>query len=174
MQVKKQQFRTRYGTTDWYPTGKGVCQGYILLPYFLTYMQSTSCEMLGRMNHKLESGLLGKISTTQIWRWYHSNGTKWRGTKQPLDEVKEETEKAGLKFNMTKTNITASSSITSWQTNGEKVETVTDFIFLGSKITADDNCSNKNKRCLFLGRKAMTNLDSVFKSSEALCQQRSV
>ena len=80
--------------------------------------------------------------------------------------MKEETEKAGLKFNMTKTNITASSSITSWQTNGEKVETVTDFIFLGSKITADDNCSNKNKRCLFLGRKAMTNLDSILKSRD--------
>ena len=78
--------RTRYGTTDWYQTGKGVCQGYILLPYFLTYMQSTSWEMLGRMNHKLESGLPGKISTTQIWRWYHSNGRKWRGTKEPLDE----------------------------------------------------------------------------------------
>ena len=82
--------------------------------------------------------------------------------------MKEETEKAGLKFNMTKTNITASSSITSWQTNGEKVETVTDFIFLGSKITVDGDCSQEIKRQLLPGRKAMTNLDIMLKSSDVI------
>ena len=78
--------------------------------------------------------------------------------------VKEEGEKAGLKFNIQKTKIMASSPITSWQIDGEKVETVADFIFSGSKITADGDCSHKIKRHLLLGRKAMTNLDRVLKS----------
>ena len=75
-------------------------------------------------------------------------------------KVKEESEKAGLKLNIQKTNIVASSPITSWQTDGETMETVTDFTFLGSKVTADSACSHEIKRCLLLGRKAMTNLDS--------------
>ena len=79
---------------------------------------------------------------------------------------KEESEKAGLKFNMEKTEIMVSGPITSWQINGEKVVTVTDFIFLGSKITADSDCSHEIKRHLLLGRKAMTNLDSVLKSRD--------
>ena len=79
-------------------------------------------------------------------------------------EVEKETEKAGLKLNIQRTKIMASSPITSWQIDGEKLETVTDFIFLGFKITADSDCSHKIKRCLLLGRKAMTNLDSTFKS----------
>ena len=78
-----------------------------------------------------------------------------------LMKVKEEREKAGLKLNIQKTKIMASSPITSWQTDGEPMETVTDFIFLGSKITADGDCSHKMKRHLLLGRKAMTNLDSA-------------
>ena len=81
-------------------------------------------------------------------------------------KVNEESEKAGLKLNIQKTKITASSPITSQQIDGEKVETVTDFIFLGSKITMDSDCSHEIKRCLFLGRKAMTNLDRVFKSRD--------
>ena len=79
---------------------------------------------------------------------------------------KEESEKAGLKFNMEKTEIMVSGPITSWQINGEKVVTVTDFIFLGSKITADSDCSHEIKRHLLLGRKAMTNLDSILKSRD--------
>ena len=78
-------------------------------------------------------------------------------------KVKEESEKAGLKLNIQKTKIMASGPITSWQIDGE---TVTDFIFLGSKITADGDCSHEIKRCLLLGRKAMTNLDSIFKSRD--------
>ena len=79
-------------------------------------------------------------------------------------KVKEENEKAGLKVSIQKMKIMASGPITSWQIDGETMETVTDFIFLGSKITADGDCSHEIKRCLVLGRKAMTNLDSIFKS----------
>ena len=78
-------------------------------------------------------------------------------------KVKEEREKVGLKLNIQKTKIMASGPITSWQIDGETVETVADFILGGSKITADSDCSHKIKRCLFLGRKVMTNLDSIFK-----------
>ena len=81
-------------------------------------------------------------------------------------KVKEESEKAGLKLNIQKTKIMALGSITSWQTDEETMETVTDFIFLGSKITANGNCSHEIKRCLLLGRKLMTNLDSILKSRD--------
>ena len=81
-------------------------------------------------------------------------------------KVKEESEKVGLELNIQKTKIMASGPITSWQIDGEPVETVADFIFLGSKITADSDCSNETKRCLLLGRKAMTNLDSILKSRD--------
>ena len=84
--------------------------------------------------------------------------------KSLLMKVKEESEKAGLKLDIQKTKIMASSPITSWQIEGGKVETVTDFIFLGSKITADGDCSHEIKRHLLLGRKAITNLDSILKS----------
>ena len=81
-------------------------------------------------------------------------------------KVKEETEKAGSTFNIQKTKITASGPITSWQIDGETMQTVTDLIFLGSKITADGECSHEFKRCLLLGRKVMTNLDSILKSRD--------
>ena len=85
---------------------------------------------------------------------------------QNLMKVKEKSEKVGLKLNIQKTIIIASGPITSWQIDGETVETVADFIFLGSKITADGDCSHEMKRCLLLGRKVMTNLDSIFKSRD--------
>ena len=88
------------------------------------------------------------------------------GLKSLLMKVKEESEKAGLKFNIQKTKIMAYSPITSWHIDGETVETVTDFIFLGSKITADGDCSHEIQRHLLLGRKAMTNLDSILKSRD--------
>jgi len=84
--------------------------------------------------------------------------------KSLLMNVKEESEKVGLKLNIQKTKIMASSPITSWQIDGETVETVADFVFLGSKITAGGDCSHESKRCLFLGRKVMTNLDGILKS----------
>ena len=84
--------------------------------------------------------------------------------KSLLMKVKEESEKVGLKLNIQKTKIMVSGPITSWQIDGETVETVADFIFLGSKVTADGDCSHDIKRCLLLGRKVMTNLDSILKS----------
>ena len=89
-------------------------------------------------------------------------------------KVKEESKKAGLKHSIQKTKIMASGLITSWQVDGETMETVTDFIFLGFKITADVDCSHEIKRCLLLGRKAMTNLESVLKSRDITLLTRSV
>ena len=94
--------------------------------------------------------------------------------KSLLTQVKEESEKVGLKLNIQKTKIMASGPITSWQIDGETVETVADFTFWGSKITADGDCSHENKRCLLLERKVITNLDSILKSETLLCQQRAV
>ena len=94
--------------------------------------------------------------------------------KSLLMRMKEESEKAGLKPNIEKIRIMAFGSITSWQTAAEKVEGVTDFIFLASKITADGDCSHEIKRCLLLGRTAMTSLDSRVKTETLLCQQRSI
>ena len=112
--------------------------------------------MLDWMKHKLESRLQGEISVTsdmQIWQKEE--------LKSLLMKVKEESEKAGLKLNTQKTKIMASGPITSWQID---VETVRDFILLGSKITADGDCNHEIKRGLLLGRKVMTNLDSILKS----------
>ena len=94
--------------------------------------------------------------------------------KSLLMKVKEESEKVDLKVNIQKTKIMASGPITSWQIDGETVETVSDFILGGSKITADGDCSHEIKRSLLLGRKVMTNLDSILKSRDITCQQRSV
>ena len=89
-------------------------------------------------------------------------------------KVKEENEKVGLKLNIQKTKIMASGPITSWPIDGKTVETVSDFILGGSKITVDGDCSHEIKRCLLLGRKVMTNLDSILKAETLLCQQRSI
>ena len=94
--------------------------------------------------------------------------------KSLLMKVKVESEKVGLKLNIQKTKIMASGPITSWEVDGATVETVSDFIFGGSKITADGDCSHEIKRRLLLGRKVMTNLDSISKAETLLCQQRSV
>ena len=112
--------------------------------------------MLGWKKHKLESRLLGEISITSDMQM----------TPPLLLKVKVESEKVCLKLNIQKTKIRASSPITSWQIDGETVETVSDFIFMGSKINADGDCSHEIKRCLLLGRKVMTNLDSIFKSRD--------
>ena len=94
--------------------------------------------------------------------------------KSLLMKVKEESERIGLKLNIQKMKIMVSGPITSWEIDGETMETVIDFILGGSKITADGDCSHKIKRCLFLGRKLMANLDSILKSSALLCQQRPI
>ena len=102
-------------------------------PAYITYTQNTSCEMLGWRNHKLEQRFLSEVSTTSDIQVYHSNGRKWRGTKETLDEGERRELKAGLKFNIQKTKIMTFSPITSLQTEEEKVEVVIDFIFFGSK-----------------------------------------
>ena len=91
-----------------------------------------------------------------------------------LMKVKKQSEKVGLKLNIQKTKIMVFGPITSWQIDGETVETVTDFILGGSKITADGDCSHEIKRCLLFGRKVITDLDSILKSTDILCQQRSI
>ena len=123
--------------------------------------------MPGWMKHKLESRLQGEISVTsgmQMTTTLMSESEE--ELKSLLMKVKEESEKAGLKVNIQKTKITAFGPITSWQVDRETMETVKDFIFLGSKVSADGDCSLEIKRHLLLGRKAMTNLDSMLKSRD--------
>ena len=121
--------------------------------------------MLSWMKHKLESRLQG-INNLR----YEDDTTIMAESEEELKSllmnVKEESEKAGLKFNIQKTKIMVSRPITSCQIDGETMETVTDFIFLGSKITADGDCSHEIKRHLLLGRKAMTNLENILESSD--------
>ena len=129
-------------------------------------MQSTSCEIPGWMKHKLKSRLLGEITITSDADDTTLMAECEEELKSFLMKVKEESEKASLKFNIQKTKIMASGPITSWQIDGETVETVSDFIFLCSKITADGDCSHEIKRCSLFGRKAMTNLDNILKSRD--------
>ena len=120
------------------------------------------------MKHKLESRLLGEISITSF---IYSDDTTFMAKseeklKSLLMKMKEESEKVGLKLNIQKTQIMASGPITSWEIEGETVETMSDFILGGSKITADGDCSHEIKRCLLHGRKVMTNLESILKSKD--------
>ena len=122
-------------------------------------------------NARLDEAQAGiKISGRNINNLRYADDTtvtaESKEVKSLLMKVKEESKKAGLKLNIQKTKITASSPITSWQIDGETVETVSDFIFLGSKITADGDCSHEIKRCLLLGGKAMTYLDSILTSRD--------
>ena len=123
-------------------------------------------------NARLDEAQTGmKISGRNINNFRYAENTTFmvesvEDLKSLLKKVKEESEKVGLKLNIQKTKIMASDPITSWQIDGETMETVTDCIFLGSKITADGDCSHEIKRCLLLGRKAMINLDSILKSRD--------
>ena len=136
---------------DWFKIGKEVHQGCILSPIYLTSMQSASCEMRVWMKLKLESRLLGEISITSDMQMTLPLRQKAKEElKSLLMKVKEESEKVGLKLNIQKTKVMASGPSTSWQIDGERMETVRDF-FLGSKITADGDCSHEIKRRLLLG-----------------------
>ena len=164
--------RTDYGTTDWFQIGKGVRQGCILsLCLFNLY-----AEYIMR-NAGLEEAQAGiKTAGRNINNLrYVDNTTLMAESEEELKsllmKVKEENEKVGLKLNIQQTKIMASNPIISWQIDGE---TVSDFIFLGSKITADCDCSHEIKRRLLLGRKVMTNLDSTLKSRDITLKQRSV
>ena len=138
MQVKKQQLEPDIEQQTGSKLGKEYVKAVCCHPAYLTYMQSTSHEMPGWMKHKLESRLLGEIPITSDMP---DDTTLMPENKEELKSllmnVKEESEKVGLKLDIQKTKITAFSPIISWQTDGETMETVTDFIFLGSKITAD-------------------------------------
>ena len=166
--------RTEHGTTDWFQTGKGVCQDCILSPcLFKLY-----AEYIMR-NAGLDEAQAGiKIAGRNINNLRYANDTTLMAESEELKsllmKVKEESEKVGLKLTIQKTKIMASGSITSWQIDGETMQTVTDFIFLDFIITVDGVCSHEIKRRLLLGRKAMTNLDRVLKSRFIVLLQRSI
>ena len=150
--------RTGHGTADWFQIGKGVCQGCILSPCLFNLY----AEYIMR-NAELGEAQAGiKIAGRNINNLRYAGDTtimteSQEELKSLLMKVKEESEKVGLKLNIHKTKIMASGPITSWEIDGETVETVSDFIFWGSKITAYGNCSHEIKRRLLLGRKVMTN-----------------
>ena len=156
--------RTGHGTTDWFQIGKGICQACI---FSLCLFNLHAEYIIG--NAGLEGAQAGiKIARRNINNLRYADDTTLKAKSEELKsllmKVKEESEKVGLKLNIQKTKIMASSPTTSWQIDRETVETVTDFILGGSKITADGDYSHKIKRCLLLGRKSMRNLGSILKS----------
>ena len=159
--------RTGRGTTDWYQIGKGVHQGCILSPCLFNFY----AEYIMR-NAGLEETQAGiKISGRNINNLRYADDTTLMAEseeelKSLVMKVKVESEKVGLKLTSQITKIMASGPITSWEIDGETLETLSDFIFWGSKITADGDCSHEIKRRLLLGRKVMTNLDSILKSRD--------
>ena len=166
--------RTGHETTDWFQIGKGVRQGCILSPFLFNLY----AEYIMR-NAGLEETQAGiQIAGRNINNLRCADDTTLMAEseeelKSLLMKVKEESQKVGLKLNFQKTKIVASGPITSWEIDGETVETVSDFIFWGSRITADGDCSHEIKRRLLLGRKVMTNLDNIL-AETLLCQQRSI
>ena len=173
MQVRKQQLELYMEQQICSKLGKEYIKAVYCHPAYLTYIQSTSSEMPGWMKCKLESRLLGEISITSDVK-ITLMAESGEELKSLLMKVKEETEKAGLKLNIQNIKIMASGPFTSWQIDGETMATVTDFIFLGSKITSDSDYSHEIKRCLLLGEKVMTNLDSILKSREITLPTNSI
>ena len=152
---------------DWFQTGKEVHQGCILSPCLFNL--HAECIMRNARLDKAQAGI--KIARRNINNLRCADDTTLMAESKEelkilLMKVKKESEKAGLKLNIQKTKIMASSSIISWQIDGETMETVKGFIFMGSKLTIDGDCSHEIKRCLLLERKAMTNLDSILKSRD--------
>ena len=158
--------RTGHGTTDWFQIGKGVCQGYILSPCLFNFYAEYIMRNAGLEEAQAGIKIAGEISITSDRQMTPPFGESEEGLKSLLMKVKEESGKVGLKLNIQKMKVMVSGLITSWQIDGETVETVADFIFWGSEITADGDCSHEIKRCLILGRKAMTNLDSILRSRD--------
>uniref|UniRef100_A0A8B9WYQ2 Reverse transcriptase domain-containing protein n=1 Tax=Bos mutus grunniens TaxID=30521 RepID=A0A8B9WYQ2_BOSMU len=159
--------RTGHGTTDWFQIGKGVCQGCILSPCLFNLYAEYIMQNAGL--GEAQAGI--KIARRNINNLRYADDTTLMAEseeelKSRLMKVKEESEKVGLKLNIQKTKIMASGPITSWEIDRETVETVLHFIFGGSQITADGDCSHEIKRRLLLGRKVMTNLDSILKSRD--------
>ena len=164
MHVKKQQLEQDMEQQTGSKLEKKYIKAYCHLAY-LIYMQSTSMQHAGL--DEAQAGI--KIARRNINSLRYTEYTTLMGEskeKSLLMKVKEESENAGLKLNTQKTKIMASCPIISWQIDGETMEAMTDFIFLGSKITADSDCSHEIKRHLLLGRKVMTDLDSILKSRD--------
>ena len=158
--------RTGHGTTDWFQIGQRVRQGYILSPCLFNFYTE---YIMRNPGPEVQAGI--NIAGRNVNNLRYADDTTLMAEneeelKSLLMQVKEESEKVGLNLNIQKTKIMASGPITSWEIDGETVEIVSDFIFLGSKITADGDCSHEIKRCLLLGRKVMTNLDSIFESRD--------
>ena len=159
--------RTAHGTTDWFQLGKGVRQGCILSPCLYNLYTEYIIRYTG-----LEEAQAGiKIARRNINNLRYADDTSLMAEteedlKSLLIKVKEESEKFGLKLKIQKTKIMASGPITLWQIDGETEETMAGFIFLGSKITADGDCSHEIKRHLLLGRKVMTNLNSILNNRD--------
>ena len=157
--------RTGHGTTDWFQIGKGVHQGYILSSCLFNLYEGYIMRNTG-----LEEAQAGIKNLRYADDTHTDETTLMTESKEELKsllmKVKKESEKVGLNLNIQKTKIMASSPIISWQRDGERMDTMTDFIFLGSKITADGDYSHEIKRRLLLGRKVMTNLDSILKSRD--------
>ena len=166
MQVKKQQLELDMEQQT-ASNRKEVHQDCILSLYLFNLYAEYIMRNAGLSSkHKLESRLSGEISITSDMQMTSPLMAESEELKSLLMKVKEESEKVGLKLNIQKTKIMASGLITSWQIEGGTMDTVRDFIFWGSQITADGDCSHEIKRHLLLGRKAMTNLDSILKSRD--------
>ena len=159
--------RTGHGIMNWFQIEKGVHQGFTSSPYLFNLHAEYIMQ-----NARLDEAQAGiKIAGRNINNLRYTDDTTLMAEseeelKRLLMKVKEGIEKAGLKLNIQKTKIMASVPITTWQTDEETMETGKDFIFLGSKITADGDCSHEIKRCLLLGREVMTNIDSILKSRD--------
>ena len=159
--------RTEHGRTDWFQIGKEVYQGYILSPCLFNLYAEYIMQNAGL--DEAQAGIkISRKNNSNIRYTYDTifMAESKQELKSLLMKVKEESEKAGLKLNIQKTKIMASSPIISWQIDGETMETVTNYLFLGSKITAGGDCSHEIQRCLLLGRKAMTNLDSILRNRD--------
>ena len=157
---QEETVRTRHGTTDWFQIRKGVHQGCILSPCLFNLYTEYITQNAGL--DEAQAGI--KIAGRTINNLRYSDDTTLMAQSEELKsllKVKEESEKVGLKLNIQKTKIMASGLITSWQIDGEIMETVTELFWGGSKITADGDCSHEIKRCLLLGKKALSNLDSL-------------
>ena len=155
--------RTGHETTDCFQIGKGVCQSYILSPYLFNLYAEYIMRNAGLDEAQAGIKIAGRnMQVTHMQRYaFFLMAESKEEIKSLLIKVKEESEKVGLKLNIQKTKIMAFGPITLWQIDGETVETVTDFILGGSKITTDVDCSHEIKKRLLLGRKVMTNLDSI-------------
>ena len=165
--------RIRHGTMDWFQIGKGVHQGYKLSPCLFNLHVEYIMRNAGLDEAQAKISIAGKnINNLR----YADDTTFMVESKEELKsllmKVKKENEKAGLELNIQKTKIMASGPITSVQIDGETKEIVTDFIFLGSKITADGDCSHEIKRHLLIGRKAVTNLNNILKSRDITLQTK--